>query len=754
MASHHRKIGLQLLLGGSALLWCSAPALAQQAPAADGEHDAAGDIVVTAQRTEQKLQNVPIAVTAITGADLAKRGVTDVATLQSAVPSLNVGPSPAGGSGAGAQIFIRGVGQLDYSATQEPDVPIYLDGVYLARPFGAVFDFLDLNRVEVLRGPQGTLFGRNALGGAVQVVTNLPDQDFGGRIKATVGSYERRDIEGVVNIPLSSTLAFRGAASSTNTDGYGRLLPTNTRTNDNRNTFMRGSLRWRPDDRTDVVVRGERYTHRDSMGLQSLLSVTPTAILNAYNTMLTAQGLPNITSAITPTRRYDGLSSVRRPEWAKSWGISLDASRDLGGATLKSITAYRTLDANTAYDFAPAIYPLINTETETREHQFSQELQISGETLDGRLRYVGGLYYFNERNKQTQTVFQRLNVVRTGTGPYDFAWVTNSGTVANTLNDQTTDSYAVYGQLGFELLPGLTASAGLRASWDKKALTSSAGTFESETNLRGIGTVSKTWNQVTPRFGLDYQVTPDILLYATVANGFRAGGFNGRVTTATPPLSYDAEKLWDYEGGIKTMLLDRRLRLNLSGFYYDYLNYQASTNQIVNGVVTVVVDNAASLRIYGFEAETDFRVNDVLSIGGFAAILRPKFHDIVPNTAAIRADSQPPNAPKFTAGANVQVRVPVGEWGHVTLRGDYSYKSKTEFFLPNLPGEAQKAYSLVNARIVLTPEDEQYEIALFGTNIFNTKYRTYGQSLASSYGVVTGVYGAPSQWGASLTVNF
>ncbi len=741
-----------MLATSTAALAASSLAYAQQAE----KPLVLDDIIVTATRTEQRLQTVPIAVSAQSGADLVRKGVTDVSNLQFSTPSINVGPSPAGGSGAGAQIFIRGVGQLDYSATQEPDVPIYLDGVYLARPIGAVFDFLDLSRVEVLRGPQGTLFGRNALGGAVQIITNLPTDEFSGRVRATVGRFERRDVEGVVNLPLTDTLSFRGAASSTNSDGYGRLIPTDTRPNDNRNTTLRGTFRWRPDTDTDVILRAERYTHRDSMSLQTLLSVvaTPTPILAAYNSMLQSKGLAPITPAILRDDPYEGLSSARRPETARSWGTALDITRQFGGLTFKLITAYRELEAKTTYDFAPAIYPLINSQTDTNQKQFSQEFQVSGRALNERLNYVGGAYYFHERNVQRQNVFQRLDVAKTGNGPYDFAWMTNTGTIANTLNDQVTDSYALYGQVGYEILPRLTATLGLRASWDKKDLGSSAGTGTSFENLRGLGHVQETWSQVTPRYGLDYKVTDDVLLYATISHGFRAGGFNGRVTTPAPPVSYDEERLIDYEGGVKTQFFDRRARLNLSLFDYDYQNYQATTNQIVNGTVTVVVANAAALRIKGVELEGEFQATQGLRIGGYVSGLDPEFHNIVANTTAIRPDSQPPNAPKFTAGANVQYQWDVADWGTALARIDYAYKSKTQFFLPNFPGEAQKGYGLINARLVLSPQNQAYELSVFGSNVFDKRYRTYGQSLASSYGVVTGVYGPPAQWGVSLDVRF
>jgi iron complex outermembrane receptor protein len=266
---------------------------------------------------------------------------------------------------------------------------------------------------------------------------------------------------------------------------------------------------------------------------------------------------------------------------------------------------------------------------------------------------------------------------------------------------------------------------------------------------------SASWSQFTPKAGLNYEYSDTVLAYVFASKGYRAGGFNGHAATADPPNAYGPETLWDYEAGIKGEYFERRLRLNLGTFYYDYKNYQANVNVVTNGVIGVEVGNAASLQLYGGELEGEFRATSALTLTGFLTLEHIEFRDIVAGAAdAVRPDSQPPNAPKFSAGASAQYRLPVGTWGTATLRGDYTYKGRTQFFLPNFPGEAQGGYSLVNARLAFAPADDKYEVAIFGTNISNTAYRVYAQSLQASFGTTIASYAPPAQWGASVRFNF
>ena len=292
-------------------------------------------------------------------------------------------------------------------------------------------------------------------------------------------------------------------------------------------------------------------------------------------------------------------------------------------------------------------------------------------------------------------------------------------------------------------------------SWDRKKLGSSIGLFGTNDDVRAYGVVQQNWSQFAPKVGLNFQATDDFLAYISASEGYRAGGFNGFASTPAPPNAFGAEKLWDYEGGIKTEIFHRRLRLNIGGFYYDYKNYQASVNQIVNGVISVITANAAALALYGAELEAEWRVTDAFNLSAYVTGQHSRFHDIVPGaTASVRPDSQPPNAPKLTAGSSAEYRFDLGGNGSIQLRGDYAYKSATEFFLPNFPGEAQPGFGVLNARATYVGASGKYEVALFGTNILDKQYRVYAQSLAPSFGVTVASYAPPAEWGASLKVKF
>ncbi|HWM68696.1 MAG TPA: TonB-dependent receptor [Steroidobacteraceae bacterium] len=713
------------------------------------------EITVTAQRLEQNLQRVPVSVTAQSGELLEARGVTDVTGLQSAIPNLNVAASPVGGNGA-AQIFVRGVGQIDYTATQEPDVPIYVDGIYIARPVGSVFDFVDVDRVEVLRGPQGTLFGRNTLGGALQVVTQKPTQSYGGWAEVTGGSYGRRDFDGVFNIPLSSTLAARFTASSRIDDGYMRSLTTGQHGNNRDDQLFRGQARWHPDEDTDVVLRADHIQHKANAALQTLTEFTPTATTAPYNALVQSLGLPPISAAMVTSDPYNSYSGLTTPDTAKVTSVSLDGTRNLGPLSIKSITAARYLQAESGFDFAGVPYPLLQgAVTSTDERQLSEELQLFGSTLAQRLSWIVGGYFFHERNVQRQCNAIEQSVVRTGPADNDFEPVADTGIQQRVLLDQVTDTYAVYGQVTYEFVPRWQVVLGARGSWDRKHLGSSVGFFGTDSDVRPCAVQSADWSQFTPKAGLNYQFSDDVFGYAFAAKGYRAGGFNGHAADPSPPNVYGPESLWDYETGIKGEYFDRRLRINVGLFYYDYQNYQANVNVVTNGVIGVQVANAAGLQLYGGELEAEFRASKAFTLTTFLTREDITFHDIVPGAAgSVRADSQPPNAPKFSAGASARYQATLGSWGSAVLRADYTYKGRAEFFLPNFPGESQGGYSLINARLSVTPSDGRYEVSAFGTNISDKAYRVYAQSLQASFGTTIASFAPPAQWGLSVRFNF
>lgn len=710
------------------------------------------EVVVTAQRFEQTLQEVPVALTVLTAEDLELRNVVGVGNLQASAPNVRLVAS-SGGSFSSAHIFVRGVGQRDYDITQEAQVPVYVDGVYLARTTGSMVNFMDVERVEVLRGPQGTLFGRNAVGGAVQIVSARPTDEHSATVRLSAGSFERRDIEGMVNIPLSDTLLARLSGASQNRDGYARLLPTGTQASDQTNNSVRGQLLWKGSG-IDALLRFDAHSRRANMGLQNLYAINnPSApSLVALNAQLAQQGLPLIDSNLIQQDPYDGLSYMTAPDATDIWGTSLEVSAQLGQAELKSITAYRTMDQKFGFDYDGTQYSMSEGITANDQWQLSQELQLLGTAFSDRVKWMVGLFYFKESVQQAQSlVATPPAVIRTGPGPFDFINNSATGTPLSYRADQTTQSYAAYSQVGIELTSKLTATVGVRVTRDEKDYLSMVGS-RAPANIRAPGTVSNEWTDYSPKFGLDYRLTDDLMVYVSMAKGFQSGGFNGRVYAPRSPESFDPQELWSYQSGVKSEWLDKRLRLNADVYLYDYQNYQGLS--FIPGTQNLVVSNIASVQMYGAEVDLLARLTPAFELSASVGYLHQKIDEILPGgSVSIQPNYKLPESPELTGQLGAQYRVGLGGWGDLILRGDYAYTGATQFRLGIVPTEHQGGYGLAGARVSFVPQSEAWELSFSGTNLSDKRYRTYAQ-YSSAVGLTAATWAPPAEWGVSIRAKF
>lgn len=746
--------GRGLLTGTAITVLCATAAMAAEPADPAPARGALEEVLITAQRVEERLQDVPISVAAITTKEMERRGIYNITDLPFNVPNLAMSASPMGGN-SGTQIFLRGVGQFDYITTQEPNVPIYVDGIYVARTAGSALDLFDIERVEVLRGPQGTLFGRNALGGAIQVITPKPTDELSGRARFTVGRYDRRDVEGTINLPIVEKVSARITAASLNRDGYGTLLPSGIDAADVNNDYVRGQIRFQPDETLDIILRADTFRRKGNMGLDTLVNVNiddPGSVgVVFYNMVLAAQGLPIIDENMVQDNPYIGLSSRTDEDFSEVWGTSLEINKDFGGVQLKSLTAYRALSAHMAYDFDSTPYPLVEQNNVYDQDQISQEIHLSGKAMDDRLKWIIGGFYFKEDAFEHQHAILFQPVIVTGPGPYDFVPDVTGGVDFQNVLDQKTTSYAGFGQLNYAITEKFSATVGLRYSHEKKELTSSFGMFAIG-NVRPEAETSDSWNNLSPKFGLEYHINDDAMVYVSASRGFRSGGFNGREFTPFSPGSFDPEKIWAYEVGMKSEWMERRVRLNVSGYYYDYTDYQGNTLRNL----AISTGNIASVEIYGMEIEGYARPVDDLDIFVGIGYNENNITDVDPNAIiTIRPDTQLPQSPKWTVALGAQYTIALSNWGTLALRGDYFYKSAHEFFLPNFPSEHQKGYSIVNSRVVLAPESGRWELHFFVQNLTDKKYKMFGEETAPfGTAVTTAKFGRPREWGASLQVNF
>lgn len=735
---------LSLLAALSAL---TIPALSHSAEVEPPQGQIA-DVVVTAQRYEQSMQKVPIAMSVLSASDIDGRNIGGVEGLQAAAPNVRLVAS-SGGSYSSAHIFVRGVGQRDYDVTQDAQVPVYVDGVYLARTTGSMVDFMDVERIEVLRGPQGTLFGRNAVGGAVQIVSKRPTTKYEALGRLTAGRFGRLDVEGMLNIPLGENLLMRVSGAAESRDGYAVLQPTGLETGDHKNNSLRAQWLWRG-EHGEALLRFDTHSRRANMGLQALSAINNPAApaLLALNQQLGQLGLPQVDAGLIPSDPYRGLSFMDTPDTTDIRGGSLELSRTIGAARIKSITAYRTMEQRFAFDYDGTQYAMSEGETTNDQWQLSQELQLLGNGFGDRLQWILGLFYFKESADQRQDlVGSPFQVVRTGPGVFDFVNDKQTGFPIAYRGDQDTESRAAYLQLGYQLLDSLTATVGVRATRDRKDYFSIVGS-RAAADIRPAGTVSKSWSDVSPKFGLDYQATDDVMLYASVSKGYQSGGFNGRVYAPREPESFDPQELWAYQVGMKSDWLDRRLRVNADAYWYDYGNYQGLA--FIPGTQNLVVSNIASLEMYGAELEVLAKPADRLELFIAGGYLHQEITEVKPGAVSIQTNYKLPESPSFTGQFGAQYRLDVANWGTASLRADYAYTGTTQFRLGITPSERQGGYGLASARVSFRPRSENWEVSVFGTNLADKRYRTYAQ-YSSAIGVTAATWAPPLEWGISVT---
>src|SRR5690349_9732710 len=557
------------------------PAAVEQPPAPqataaadnEGKDTATGEIVVTARRTEERLQRVPASVSAFNERTLDRIQAQDTTGLQGAVPNLNI--VQGRGSSNATNIYIRGIGQPDALQTFDPAVGVYVDDVYLSRIRGNQLDLLDVDRIEVLRGPQGTLYGKNTIGGAIKYVTRKPGQKFRADASIGVGSYGQLDLKGAVSGPVSDTLALGVAFIRSKHDGYVKDPVLDRRYNNKNSWGTRGALAFTPSSRFRFDLSADYSHDDDALNVGAPINELRHLFSNTVILPLAQDPSDYDFKARTPP----GLPNSTK---LKHWGVAGTAAYDVTDAlTLKSITAYRKLHTRDYIDIDATQAQVGDVLVDVHQHQLSQELQLA--YTSDRLSGVAGLYYLDERNESHQEAFANDLVDLTpsrGVFPDFLLGPSNFPTFLRTIDDDLkTKSYAGYANASYTIVPNVRLSAGVRWTKETKDYFRTTSTFSSSPLLTSVAPFDFAppkgkWSDVSPMASLDWQATPTTMLYARVAKGFQSGGFNGRANDAASRTAYDPEKVWSYEAGFKTTLLNQ-LRVNGAVFYNDYRDFQA-----------------------------------------------------------------------------------------------------------------------------------------------------------------------------------
>jgi len=768
-----------LLLAGAAIFCVPTSALAQdqQPPenqastaASPATPEASADdeaIVVTARRTEENVQRVPGAITAFSEKSLDRIQATDTTGLQGAVPNLNI--VQGRGSSNSTNIFIRGIGQPDALQTFDPAVGVYVDDVYLSRIRGNQLDLLDVERVEVLRGPQGTLYGKNTIGGAIKFVTRKPGQEFRATGSIAVGSYNQFELKGAASGPISDTLAAGFAVMRAKRDGFVEDR-NDDREYNNKNTLAgRAAMAYTPSSSLRVDLSAD-YAHDDAKlntgaPLNDIVHLfTPTVIVplerdpDHYNfTVETTPGLPNSTKMT-------------------HWGLSGTAAYDVNDQlTLKSITAYRKLRTTDYVDIDATAAEVGDVLVDVHQDQFSQEFQLL--YTSDRLSGVAGLYYLDEDITSHQEAFAddlvNLAAFR-GILPDFLLGPSNFPTFLRTIDDDLkTNSYAAYANVSYSVTDALRLSAGLRWTRDEKDYFRTTSTFSSSPLLNSVAPFvfdrKDHWSDVSPMASIDYQFSPSTMAYLRYSKGFKSGGFNGRANEIGSSTAYDPETANSYEAGLKTTIA-RQLRLNVAVFHTGYKDFQARVSELDDSTLPptplLSVLNAGKLRIRGAELEAVWTPTPQLLLDtqiGYLDAEYKEFDDLrFTSFGGSRAFQEPAFAPKWTMRFGGQYIFDLGSSGGITLGGQARYRSRHALSVDNtftntdteIEGLFQKGYWLADARIVWEDAAKHFEVGLYGNNLFDKLYKTDGQEFSSIGNIRTVYFGAPRTVTLRLTARY
>ena len=761
------------------------------------------EIVVTAQKRAQNEQNVPIAITTFTAQALEDKNIVSVSDMARLAPNVNLDTaSPFGGSNQVLSASIRGIGQDDFAFNLDPGVGVYVDGIYFARTTGANVNLLDVDQVEILKGPQGTLFGRNTIGGAINVVTRTPGDQFMIKAEATGGSFNRRDLQATLDVPFSDTVTSTFTISSLNRDGYQRRIPYPSTTpyisdspavfpNSGAETFstqggegedvLRAKVLWKAADAVNVTFTAD-WTHVDESSVPESLLATATnppgtpPIGSAFGFFYNACVSGHFNPALCHVQTLGGSLSLfgtnrlpfgsqyitNDPNTSYATGPDFDRMDQFGTAAtvdwavgsdshLKSITGYRKLQWSVGLDVDASPVEQNQGSFTEGQHQLSEELQWTSTALADALRYSAGLYYFDEQG------FERDNVT-IGDGLLQI-----SG-----LNSIETQSYAAYAHLDWTLVDNFSLIAGGRYSYDHKTLSESQPLYVALAAPGGAafpttptGENTQNFSVFTPTLGFQYQFTHDLMAYATYSKGYKDGGWSTRITAPVPAVpTFGPEKANTYEAGVKSEWLERTLQLNAAVFYTKYdgiqLNFQEG--------LSPTIQNAGNADIKGVELEGAWIIGGGFSVGATAGymdayytFLKPGINAgqscVQPYEACITLDSQLPKTPRIKYSLSPAYKVGLAGGGSVRLGLDFTHTSVMYNDAINTSLLQRPETNVLNASLTYAAPGDKYEVVAGGTNLTDQRFLTTGNQDTTA-GIIYGTYNPPAEWYVTGRVKF
>ncbi len=710
------------------------------------------EVVVTAQKREERLQDVPIAISAFSGDQINALGFSNALDVAAQTPNFKIGGLAGSNASVAPWLNIRGIQFTDTSFVNDQSVALYVDEVYQAATGAGVQQLFDVERVEVLKGPQGTLFGRNSSAGLVQYLTRQPTETFEGYLQAGFGQYNKRSVEGAVSGPITEGLTGRFAAKYSGNDGYRHNPQTGVDSFGANNTSaFRGTLRYDALSNLQITtsahyargaatwpgrdLRGTRDPANTNMRCANPqdvfdgLCATRTGFINTSDN-------PNITYSIRPS-----------PMQYETYGGYVRGELDLGDVQVTSITAYENWRSYFQQDtgMGPNSFNNVTSDFLGNATNFSQELRLSGQR--DNVNWVVGGFYYNDVHRN------RSNL-------YDW-WARMSGGVPSAATQARegkvdTLSHALFGQIEADITDTLTLAVGGRYSRESRDLVTQR--FWATCNLNECAPTLDGSNEAAfPNFSGDimlrWKPTDNIMTYVKFARGFKSGGWNPSANTLAGAGPADPEIVDDWEAGLKASWLDNRLRSDIAVFHYKFDGLQSSLSQIVNGASVNNFINAGSATIYGSEWDLTALPLPGLELRAGIGTLFTRIDEVATGGLGILPGNRLPNAPAFNANGIAKYTFDLSDMGSLGLQGDFSHQSRVYFTVDNDPYRTMKPYTVYNLRVLWNSADDRYDLQFALENIANKRYAT-GAFQTASFDSMYFEPGAPRWWSVKLGVKF
>lgn len=714
------RISRKWLAGGAALALVPGAAFAQDRPdEADGS-DGIAEIVVTAQKRSESSQTVPISISALDSEIIARTGIVTLDAVQRLTPGMTISTI---GSGFASYTYIRGAGTNVFDIGADPSVAYFVDEIYQAGTAGLQPDLLDVERIEVLKGPQGTLFGRNAAAGAVSIIIKRPENEFNAWARGGIGTYQQFEASGGVTGPISSDGAwrYRLAASHRERDGYVRNLGTGRDPGFMDNYSGRGSIEYAGGTVT-ALISADVVRMRNGMTPQYITTANKTSLISVAALAANPAG----------EDMYHRYYNVDGHENQNGWTMTGRLEWDMGGATLTSVTGYRKNRFWRLQDHDGSIADAWTFINEEKNRTFSEELRLSGES--DRLQWVlGGFFYSNRAVRRDQAKIGK-----------DFAVPVFAAFPGDYLHHLNTTSYAAFGQVKFNLTDQLSITGGARYTHDRKV--SHQNSDPAGPVARFTVDVPRSWNSFDPAVTVQYQANPDFMVYGSYKRGFKSGGFQSLpATAALAATPFNPEHVSAFELGFKSQMLDRHVQFNAAAFWNDISNQQIL--RLLSPTITFV-DNAGHTRAKGVDVTLSVLPFRNFRIDGGMTYQHARFTKYLSGAADYSGNHQL-RSPDFTASVGAEYKVPLPN-GEIVLRGDWFHQSAVWFDGANLtlPGGFQPAYDLINAQVAFRPGEGNLDIALWAKNLGKERYY---RNIAIQGTAGIGVPGEPLTAGISLS---